>query len=97
MTDFSNVPCSGNIGYVEILNWKQAKSYLDGCAMCPLRMKCLETVQPDKHWSDGVVGGYLWLNGKPMIKEYERIDPLDRPYADTETLTAYMNRKNNDE
>lgn len=96
--NFNGVPCSGYSVFTEIMTWEEATPYLALCAECPLRKECLQVVNPVANWSDGIVGGYLFLNGKPLTKEYERLHPLKKPYADHETLRNYITEKqlNND-
>ena len=93
MHNFENAVCRGVFAFVEAMTWRQAKPFLDSCAVCPLRKECIETVDPVNNWADGIAGGYLFLNGKPLVKEYERLHPLQRPYADKETLKNYLNSK----
>ncbi|MGW4648331.1 WhiB family transcriptional regulator [Kitasatospora sp. NPDC004289] len=42
----------------------QAAPALRRCAACPVRRRCLEAVQPELSWFDGVCGGRLWRNGR---------------------------------
>lgn len=90
MPNFENVPCYDRDDFVTAMTWTQAKAALTLCSGCPVRRDCLDFVDPLHNWSDGVIGGYLWLNGKPMTKEYERQHPLLKPFADHETLAAYL-------
>ncbi|RCH68203.1 hypothetical protein DT019_14590 [Streptomyces sp. SDr-06] len=39
---------------------------LRACDICPVRRSCLEAVAPRRSWFDGVSGGRLWRNGRPV-------------------------------
>lgn len=92
MDKFENAPCRNNPALFDVTTWRNAAVALnDGCRVCPYRLACLKVVVPDFNWYDGVCGGVVWQNGKPLIKEYSHLHPLYRPYADFETLNEYLN------
>ncbi|PRH79095.1 hypothetical protein C6N75_11470 [Streptomyces solincola] len=39
---------------------------LTACGRCPVVARCLEAVAPAESWFDGVSGGRLWRNGRPV-------------------------------
>ncbi|MGW3488815.1 WhiB family transcriptional regulator [Streptomyces sp. NPDC001054] len=45
---------------------KLAAPALRACARCPVTRECEEAVDPGRHWFDGVCGGRLWRNGRPV-------------------------------
>ncbi|MDT0418920.1 WhiB family transcriptional regulator [Streptomyces sp. DSM 41982] len=45
---------------------KLAAPALRACARCPVTRECEEAVDPGGHWFDGVCGGRLWRNGRPV-------------------------------
>lgn len=96
MTDFTGAPCIGNPELFDASTWQSASVALEACKNCPFRYECLVVVDPAASWYEGVVGGMLWVCGKPMVKEWRRIKPERRPFADIETTTFYMNTRKTD-
>ncbi|MHC0429964.1 WhiB family transcriptional regulator [Streptomyces sp. O3] len=45
---------------------RDALPALRACLRCPVRQRCEETVAPAESWFDGVSGGRLWRNGRPV-------------------------------
>lgn len=45
---------------------RDALPALRACLRCPVRERCTETVAPAESWFDGVSGGRLWRNGRPV-------------------------------
>lgn len=39
---------------------------LDTCAGCNVRLWCMQWVNPAENFYDGVVGGHVWSNGRPV-------------------------------
>ncbi|GAA2439537.1 WhiB family transcriptional regulator [Streptomyces mauvecolor] len=61
-----------------------ARPALRACDICPVRRSCLEAVAPRHSWFDGVSGGRLWRNGRPV-----RIPAgSDRPHTADRPRTA---------
>ncbi|MFJ8695342.1 WhiB family transcriptional regulator [Streptomyces roseolilacinus] len=44
----------------------EAGPALTACGRCPVVDRCLEAVAPADSWFDGVSGGRLWRNGRPV-------------------------------
>ncbi|KAF0650623.1 MULTISPECIES: WhiB family transcriptional regulator [Streptomyces] len=44
----------------------EAAPALAACGRCPVVRRCLEAVAPAESWFDGVSGGRLWRNGRPV-------------------------------
>ncbi|URM90071.1 WhiB family transcriptional regulator [Streptomyces sp. MRC013] len=44
----------------------EARPALTACERCPVVRRCLEVVAPAENWFDGVSGGHLWRNGRPV-------------------------------
>ncbi|MCQ0024179.1 WhiB family transcriptional regulator [Streptomyces somaliensis DSM 40738] len=44
----------------------EARPALTACERCPVVRRCLEVVAPAENWFDGVSGGRLWRNGRPV-------------------------------
>lgn len=44
----------------------EAGPALAACERCPVVRRCLEVVAPAESWFDGVSGGRLWRNGRPV-------------------------------
>ncbi|MCP9957752.1 WhiB family transcriptional regulator [Streptomyces sudanensis] len=44
----------------------EARPALTACERCPVVRRCLEAVAPAENWFDGVSGGRLWRNGRPV-------------------------------
>ncbi|MEU7566253.1 WhiB family transcriptional regulator [Streptomyces fradiae] len=44
----------------------EAGPALAACDRCPVVRRCLEAVAPAESWFDGVSGGRLWRNGRPV-------------------------------
>jgi len=51
---------------------------LEVCKPCPVRLWCLQLVDPANSYYDGVAGGHVWQNGKPV--DSERTDPPLKMY-----------------
>ncbi|MFC7217094.1 WhiB family transcriptional regulator [Streptomyces polyrhachis] len=45
---------------------REALPALRACERCPVRARCEEVVAPAENWFDGVSGGRLWRNGRPV-------------------------------
>lgn len=63
------------------------------CDGCPVKDLCLKEINPAKYHYDGVAGGFVWVNGRPLEREFELMDERDRPFADHETLNKYLGRR----
>lgn len=45
------------------------------CQTCPVRLWCLQRVDPIRGFFDGVAGGFIWVDGK--VKSDHRTNPKD--------------------
>jgi hypothetical protein len=72
-------------------NWLNAPA-LEICRNCPVKDLCLETVSPVRTFFDGIAGGFLWLNGRALIKEYLALSASLRPYANYFGVKNYLNK-----
>lgn len=50
------------------------------CDECPVRLWCLQWVDPAKNFYDGVVGGHAWADGKPLPQYRSGRDPILQTY-----------------
>lgn len=87
-----DAPCAGKPELFDADNWTDSTMGLEYCRKCPFRLQCLDLVDPAANWYEGVVGGMLWVNGKPMLKEWRKMNADTRPFADPETTIYYMKR-----
>lgn len=53
---------------------------LEACSTCNVRLWCLQLVDPANNWSDGVIGGHAWQNGRPIESATTATDPILRTY-----------------
>ncbi|MER5862342.1 hypothetical protein [Kitasatospora sp. NPDC002040] len=59
--------CAGlPVGAVFATRYAQALPALLACGRCALRTECVTAVDPANSWFDGVSGGRLWRNGRPI-------------------------------
>lgn len=64
------------------------------CEPCTARLWCLQWVNPASNHYDGVVGGHVWSNGRPVKSATTNSDPVLRKYLTTvhhkvETVAKY--------
>lgn len=95
-TNFDGVPCrSKDASLFDVTDWLLADEALRACSQCWMRLECLRTVKPADCWSDGVIGGFVWMNGKPLEREFKRLHPLRKPFADFANLAIYLKERRN--
>jgi len=70
-------------------NWLNAPA-LEICRDCPVQDLCLKTVNPVRASFVGIAGGFLWMNGRALIKEYLALKPDLRPYANYFGVKKYL-------
>lgn len=75
----------------DTMNWLNAPA-LQICRNCPVKELCLETVNPVRTFFDGVAGGFLWLNGRALVKEYLSLPASVRPYANYRGIVNYLEK-----
>ena len=66
---------------------------LDSCNTCPARLWCLQLVDPANNWSDGVIGGHVWANGKPVESATTFTDPILGIYLKANNHVKTANRQ----
>jgi len=53
-----------------------ADEALSYCARCPVKAECVMIVKPHESYFDGICGGIIWKNGRPVgAKAAKRIKP----------------------
>ena len=72
-------------------NWLNAPA-LEICRECPVKDICLEIVNPARASFDGIAGGFLWFNGRALIKEYLALKADLRPYANYFGVKKYLKK-----
>lgn len=75
----------------DTVNWLNAPA-LQFCHGCPIQELCVTTVNPVRTFFDGVAGGFLWLNGRALVKEYLSLPPSVRPYANYRGIVNYLQK-----
>lgn len=50
-------------------SYPQALAALAVCAMCHVKIECLQVVRPGPSWFDGVAGGTVFRNGYQVRKD----------------------------
>lgn len=61
-----------------------AREYaLNICKACPVRLWCLNWVNPARMYYDGVAGGHVWSDGKVLAKHSDVTDPVLTLYLQT--------------
>ncbi|MBB4948518.1 WhiB family redox-sensing transcriptional regulator [Kitasatospora gansuensis] len=68
-------------GTVFATRYAQALPALLACGRCPLRAECEAAVDPANSWFDGVCGGRLWRNGRPIADSPELAASTAAPAA----------------
>lgn len=72
-------------------NWLNAPA-LQICRDCPIKQECVETVNPVRTFFDGIAGGFIWLNGRALVKEYLSLPASVRPYANYRGIVNYLEK-----
>lgn len=67
-TLYSLAPCidSEPIYFDQIEHNALAEEALNHCAVCPVKAECVMIVQPHTSYFDGICGGIIWKNGRPV-------------------------------
>ena len=83
-TVYENAACSDDFILYETQERYLVKQALIVCNTCPVRRECIQYMQPDKNFYDGVVGGFLWKDGKRVdVDGQELLPPFDRKECGT--------------
>ncbi|MFE9258965.1 WhiB family transcriptional regulator [Streptomyces sp. NPDC006879] len=53
----------------------EARPALVACRRCPVVARCIEAVAPAESFFDGVSGGRLWRNGRPVRLSDDAVAP----------------------
>lgn len=56
---------------------------LGTCQTCTVQAWCLQTVDPARNYYDGVVGGHVWRDGRPVDKFTDTSEPILALYMNT--------------
>lgn len=65
---YSQAPCIGsNAMYFDQIEPNAlADEALSYCARCPVKAECVMIVKPHESYFDGICGGIIWKNGRPV-------------------------------
>ena len=68
---------------------------LDICALCPVRLWCLNQVDPARMYFDGVAGGHVWKDGE-LVRSWlpDKPDPVLVTYLTTNRITKKLQDPN---
>jgi WhiB family redox-sensing transcriptional regulator len=87
--------CKGvNPKVFDFTEWERARYALVLCSSCPVKDLCVAEIDPVWNSYDGVCGGFVWLNGKPLIRQYLVLTEAERPYANMDGIEKYLRKRN---